>query len=124
MYPLPYALTFCGNAHTRPAGLAVNHDRPDSKLPYDGKWLWLGAQGTGGGMIHLMVLPNPDPTAGRPEHGGRDRHTCVEVTEVEPLKEALDRAGRREGNCSVKACTIATTPRCQLSLRLALSFQQ
>ena len=78
------------------AGLAVNHDRPDSKLPYDGKWLWLGASGIGGGMIHLMVLPNPDPTAGRPEHGGRDRHTCVEVTDVQPLKEALDRGGRSE----------------------------
>jgi hypothetical protein len=27
-------------------------------------------------MIHLMELPNPDPTelAARPEHGGRDRH--------------------------------------------------
>lgn len=27
-------------------------------------------------MIHLMELPNPDPTelAARPGHGGRDRH--------------------------------------------------
>ncbi len=30
-------------------------------------------------QIHLMELPNPDPTAPeqRPEHGGRDRHICV-----------------------------------------------
>jgi len=31
---------------------------------------------SGNDMIHLMELPNPDPTelAARPEHGGRDRH--------------------------------------------------
>jgi len=29
-------------------------------------WFWLGNE-----MIHLMVLPNPDPMEGRPEHGGR-----------------------------------------------------
>ena len=28
-------------------------------------------------QIHLMQLPNPDPTTGRPAHGGRDRHTGV-----------------------------------------------
>ncbi len=30
-------------------------------------------------QIHLMELPNPDPTELdlRPEHGGRDRHVCV-----------------------------------------------
>ncbi|GJP32530.1 hypothetical protein CLOM_g17158 [Closterium sp. NIES-68] len=75
-------------------GLEVNDSRPNQKLPYGGKWLWIGqGEGSRGGMIHLMVLPNPDPTSGRPEHGGRDRHTCIEVADVAPLQAALDRAG-------------------------------
>eukprot|EP00889_Picochlorum_renovo_P002833 jgi/Picre1/29863/NNA_005245.t1 len=54
-------------------GLQLNPDRPDSKLPYRGAWLWIGPE-----MIHLMELPNPDPMDGRPEHGGRDRHFSSE----------------------------------------------
>lgn len=42
--------------HTQP-GLEVNPDRPHDKLPYRGAWLWIGPE-----MIHLMELPNPDPT--------------------------------------------------------------
>lgn len=38
-------------------GLETNPDRPDDKLPYRGAWLWIGPE-----MIHLMELPNPDPT--------------------------------------------------------------
>lgn len=45
-------------------------------------------------MIHLMELPNPDPLTGRPEHGGRDRHTCIEIRDVSKLKEILDEAGK------------------------------
>lgn len=44
-------------------------------------------------MIHLMELPNPDPITGRPEHGGRDRHACVAIKSVEPLKRAFEKAG-------------------------------
>ena len=44
-------------------------------------------------MIHLMELPNPDPLESRPEHGGRDRHTCVGVQSVEPLIQKLVAAG-------------------------------
>lgn len=44
----------------RPAGLEVNPDRPDDKLPYPGAWLWIGPD-----MVHLMELPNPDPLEGR-----------------------------------------------------------
>lgn len=52
------------------AGMEINPDRPDSKLPYRGAWLWIGPE-----MVHLMELPNPDPVDKdkRPEHGGRDR---------------------------------------------------
>ncbi|CAN6336485.1 unnamed protein product [Urochloa humidicola] len=69
-------------------GLKVNPARPTDKLPYRGAWLWVGSE-----MIHLMELPNPDPLTGRPEHGGRDRHTCIAVKDVLKLKEIFDKAG-------------------------------
>lgn len=70
------------------SGLKINEARPDDKLPYRGAWLWVGSE-----MIHLMELPNPDPLTGRPAHGGRDRHTCVEIQGVSKLKAILDKAG-------------------------------
>ncbi|PIN22957.1 Glyoxalase [Handroanthus impetiginosus] len=69
-------------------GLTINEARPHDKLPYRGAWLWVGAE-----MIHLMELPNPDPLTGRPEHGGRDRHTCIAIRDVSKLKDILDKAG-------------------------------
>lgn len=45
-------------------------------------------------MIHLMELPNPDPLSGRPEHGGRDRHTCISIRDVSKLKTIFDDAGK------------------------------
>lgn len=69
-------------------GLEINEARPDDKLPYRGAWLWVGSE-----MIHLMELPNPDPLTGRPEHGGRDRHTCIAIRDVSKLKAILDKAG-------------------------------
>lgn len=69
-------------------GLPINEARPHDKLPYRGAWLWVGP-----GMIHLMELPNPDPLAGRPEHGGRDRHACLAIRDVSKLKDILDEAG-------------------------------
>ncbi|CAN6326899.1 unnamed protein product [Urochloa humidicola] len=69
-------------------GLKVNSARPTDKLPYRGAWLWVGSE-----MIHLMELPNPDPLTGRPEHGGRDRHTCIAIKDVLKLKEIFDEAG-------------------------------
>ena len=68
-------------------GLEMNPDRPDKKLPYRGAWLWIGSE-----MIHLMELPNPDPKDGRPEHGGRDRHFCVGIENMDPLVEKLRNA--------------------------------
>ncbi|TMX02814.1 hypothetical protein EJD97_019728 [Solanum chilense] len=69
-------------------GLEINEARPHDKLPYRGAWLWVGSE-----MIHLMELPNPDPYTGRPEHGGRDRHTCIAIRDVSKLKAILDKAG-------------------------------
>ncbi|MCL7051776.1 hypothetical protein MKW94_023888 [Papaver nudicaule] len=69
-------------------GLEINEARPNDKLPYKGVWFWVGSE-----MIHLMELPNPDPLTGRPEHGGRDRHTCIAVRDVSKLKAVFDKAG-------------------------------
>jgi glyoxylase I family protein len=61
-------------------------DRPD--LGFPGAWLKIGNQ-----QIHLLELNNPDPTTGRPEHGGRDRHVAMTVSDLTPVREALDAAG-------------------------------
>ncbi|KAH9326955.1 hypothetical protein KI387_007133, partial [Taxus chinensis] len=66
-------------------GLKVCDDRPNDKLPFGGKWLWVGSE-----MIHLMELPNPDPITGRPEQGGRDRHVCIAIKNVNKLKSIFD----------------------------------
>lgn len=63
--------------------LEPNVNRPD--LGYPGAWLDIGAQ-----QIHLIELPNPDPVHGRPEHGGRDRHTALAVTDIVELQRRLD----------------------------------
>ncbi|HEX8978751.1 MAG TPA: VOC family protein [Parasulfuritortus sp.] len=68
-------------------GLRANPDRPN--LGFPGVWYDLG----GGGQIHLLCLANPDPVSGRPEHGGRDRHTALAVRGWEDMKAALDAAG-------------------------------
>lgn len=67
-------------------GLEPDDRRPD--LGYPGAWLTLD-----GGQIHLLELPNPDPVAGRPEHGGRDRHFALTVARLEPVVQALEQAG-------------------------------
>lgn len=44
----------------------VTADQRPITLPFQGAFLQFGRS-----QIHLMELPNPDPTNGRPEHGGR-----------------------------------------------------
>jgi glyoxylase I family protein len=36
-----------------------------------------------------MELPNPDPTSGRPQHGGRDRHVAFTIASIDPLVSRL-----------------------------------
>ncbi|RDH81780.1 MAG: glyoxalase [endosymbiont of Seepiophila jonesi] len=67
-------------------GLEVDESRPD--LGYPGVWLQVGRQ-----QIHLLELPNPDPLEGRPEHGGKDRHLALVVSDLDRLKSQLDQAG-------------------------------
>ena len=61
-------------------------DRPD--LGFPGAWFQLGDQ-----QIHLLELENPDPTTGRPVHGGRDRHVALNVEALAPVKDILDKNG-------------------------------
>ncbi|HFD87334.1 MAG TPA: glyoxalase [Gammaproteobacteria bacterium] len=68
-------------------GLEMDESRPD--MAFNGAWLNIGC----GQQIHLLVLPNPDAGVHRPEHGGRDRHGAFRVTDIEVLKQRLDRAG-------------------------------
>ncbi|MDD5366201.1 MAG: VOC family protein [Gallionellaceae bacterium] len=68
-------------------GLVACPDRPD--LGFPGVWYDLG----GGGQIHLLRLANPDPVAGRPEHGGRDRHTALGVVDFQAMQARLTAAG-------------------------------
>lgn len=55
-------------------------------------------------MIHLMELPNPDPLSGRPEHGGRDRHTCIAIKDVAKLKAILEKEGNHICILSFYSC--------------------
>ncbi|MCX7098222.1 MAG: VOC family protein [Methylococcales bacterium] len=61
-------------------------ERPD--LGFPGVWLQLGTQ-----QLHLLELDNPDPTTGRPHHGGRDRHVALNALALEPIQTALNQAG-------------------------------
>lgn len=67
-------------------GLSPSPARPE--MSFAGVWYDVGQ-----GQIHLINLPNPDPVEGRPDHGGRDRHTALGVVDWETLKASLDRAG-------------------------------
>jgi glyoxylase I family protein len=66
-------------------GLVPDRERPD--LGYPGAWLQVG-----GRQIHLLELHNPDPVAGRPAHGGRDRHLALIVSDLDGLALRLDAA--------------------------------
>ena len=71
--------------YTGVLGLEVEPARPD--LGYPGAWLRVGDR-----QIHLLELPNPDPTEGRPAHGGRDRHVAFLVDELSVYTDRLDAA--------------------------------
>ena len=68
-------------------GLALDNNRPD--LGFPGAWLNIGGQ-----QIHLLELANPDPVDGRPDHGGRDRHTAMQVSNIDALQSRLEKSGK------------------------------
>lgn len=59
-------------------------ERPD--LGFPGAWFQLGENQ----QLHIIKLPNMDPTSGRPEHGGRDRHVALTVDDFETVRRTLD----------------------------------
>lgn len=67
-------------------GLKPSSARP--QLDFAGVWYDIGSA-----QIHLLALPSPDPVAGRPEHGGRDRHLALAVGDWDALRLELDRRG-------------------------------
>lgn len=69
-------------------GLEPCRQRPD--LGYPGAWLTVNADQ----QIHLLELPNPDPVAGRPEHGGRDRHVAFHINDLSDVQAPLEDAGQ------------------------------
>jgi glyoxylase I family protein len=65
-------------------GLEIDSSRPD--LGYPGAWLNIGKQ-----QIHLIELPNPDPTENRPQHGGHDRHVALSTNQFDKLVATLEK---------------------------------
>jgi glyoxylase I family protein len=68
-------------------GLRPNPIRP--KMSYDGIWYDVAPNQ----QIHLLLLPDPEAGLQRPEHGGRDRHVALAVSDLAKLTEQLDKAG-------------------------------
>ncbi len=64
-------------------GLELDDSRPD--LGYPGAWLQLA-----NGQIHLLEVANPDPVENRPEHGGRDRHLALQVSDLTEIIQRLE----------------------------------
>ncbi|GAW84865.1 glyoxylase I family protein [Bathymodiolus platifrons methanotrophic gill symbiont] len=60
-------------------------ERPD--LGFPGAWFQLGENQ----QLHILLLDNIDPTTGRPEHGGQDRHVALTVDKFEQVRQSLDR---------------------------------
>ena len=82
-------------------GLEVDGSRPE--MDYPGAWLRMD-----NAQIHLLELPDVLRGTERPEHGGRDRHVALSVTDMDALvivREAagvvytLSRSGRRALFC-------------------------
>jgi glyoxylase I family protein len=67
-------------------GLTPSPTRP--QMSFDGVWYEIGAQ-----QIHLMALPNPEYGIARPEHGGRDRHIALAVSDLEQVRVRLEQVG-------------------------------
>lgn len=66
--------------------LEVDESRPD--LGYPGAWLLVGDR-----QIHLLEVANPDSTENRPEHGGRDHHVALQVSDLSVIIQRLVAAG-------------------------------
>ena len=61
-------------------------ERPELSFP--GAWLTIGSQ-----QLHLLALHNPDPTCGRPDYAGCDRHLALSVEGLDDLVALLEEHG-------------------------------
>ncbi len=68
-------------------GFKTNPNRP--AMSYEGFWYDVAPNQ----QIHLMLLPDPEAGLQRPEHGGRDRHVAMAVSNMEELIARLSYAG-------------------------------
>jgi glyoxylase I family protein len=82
-------------------GLELDQARPTMDFP--GAWLIVGAA-----QIHLLELPQMLPRVDLPEHGGRDWHFALNVSDLDKVTAALaakgisytlSRSGRRALFC-------------------------
>ena len=67
-------------------GLPLDDSRPD--LDFPGAWLQVGA-----GQIHLLELPEYGQSREPRQHGGRDHHLAMNVTGLDEVVQALEKAG-------------------------------
>jgi glyoxylase I family protein len=67
-------------------GLPLDDSRPG--LDFPGAWLQVGD-----GQIHLLELPEPGQPREPRQHGGRDHHLAMNITSLDELVQALERAG-------------------------------
>jgi len=65
--------------------LEVDESRPD--IGYPGAWLQVGSS-----QIHLLEVPDPYASVNRPEHGGRDNHVALQVSDLEEIIRRLQTA--------------------------------
>ena len=66
--------------------LEVDESRPD--IGYPGAWLQVGSS-----QIHLLEVPDPYASINRPEHGGRDNHVALQVSDLDEIIRRLRAAG-------------------------------
>ena len=66
--------------------LEVDSSRPE--LGYPGAWFHVGQS-----QIHLLEVPDPYVSVDKPEHGGRDNHVALAVSDLELIISRLQRAG-------------------------------
>jgi catechol 2,3-dioxygenase-like lactoylglutathione lyase family enzyme len=67
-------------------GLQIDTNRPH--MTFEGVWYVISANQ----QIHLMLLPNPESGLIRPDHGGRDRHVALTVTDITKLIARFENA--------------------------------
>lgn len=72
--------------YTEILGLQVDSSRPE--MAYPGAWLQAGDS-----QIHLLEVPNPYSVDSRPQHGGRDFHVALRVSDLPQIIQLLEKAG-------------------------------